>query len=273
MENLPFLQLSQGHLQILETCPRKFQSVFLDTLTLPQPSLGSENQALGKQFHQLMQQRELGLEIQPLLDDSPQLQRWFQQFQDSPPPLITGEFRQSEYPCTLALEGFTLTAVFDLLIQDGDRAQIADWKTYRRPLRAQLIEQHWQTRLYLFMATEVLGYAPDCISMVYWFAEPTPEDRNPTQNWLSIPYSESMHQQTQQTLQKQLASLHRWMQDFTTSHQNFPQVPLNAQKCWSKTQCCPFVAHCHRTPDRTHADLIELEDLTDLAAITEISIQ
>jgi PD-(D/E)XK nuclease superfamily len=270
MESLPFFQLSQGHLQILETCPRKFQSVFLDNLTFPQPSLASEKQALGKQFHQLMQQRELGLEIQPLLDDSPKLQGWFQHFQDSPPPLITGQFRQSEYQCTLALEGFTLTAVFDLLIQDGDRAQIADWKTYRRPLRAQLIEQHWQTRLYLFMVAEVLGYAPDRISMVYWFAESTPQDRNASQNCLSIRYSKAMHQQTQETLTKLLASLRGWMQDFTTNHQSFPQVALSAQKCWSNQQCCPFVTHCHRTPDSAQT---ELEDLTNLAAIAEVSIE
>jgi hypothetical protein len=271
MESLPFLQLSQGHLQILETCPRKFQSIFLNGLTLPQPSLELEKQELGKQFHQLMQQRELGLEIQPLLDNSLKLQGWFQKFQDSPPPLLAGQFRQSEYPCTLTLEGFTLTAVFDLLIQDGDRAQIADWKTYRRPLRAQLIEQHWQTRLYLFMVTEVLGYAPDCVSMVYWFAESTPQNSSsPSQNWLSIAYSKSMHQQTQETLEKQLVSLRKWMEDFTTNHQSFPQVPLSAQKCWSKAQCCPFVTHCHRTPDSARTDLA---DLTNLGAIAEVPIE
>ncbi len=268
MESLPFLQLSQGHLQILETCPRKFQSIFLDNLTLPQPSLASEKQELGKQFHQLMQQQALGLEIQPLLDDSPKLQGWFQHFQDSPPLLMTGEFRQSEYQCTLPLEGFTLTAVFDLLIQSGDRAQIVDWKTYRRPLRTQAIQQHWQTRLYLFMAAEVLGYATDRISMMYWFAESTPEDSKPAQNWLSIPYSESMHQQTRETLEKLLVSLRSWMQDFTTKHQSFPQVALSAQKCWSKTQCCPFVTHCHRTPDSA----TDLEDLTNLGVIAEVSL-
>jgi hypothetical protein len=267
MESLPFLQLSQGHLQLLETCPRKFQSVFLDSLSLPQPSLASENQELGKQFHQLMQQRELGLDIQPLLDNSSTLQAWFQQFQNSPPPLMAGQFRQSEYPCTLALEGFTLTAVFDLLIVDGDRAQIADWKTYRRPLRPQLIEQHWQTRLYLFMAAEALGYAPHCISMVYWFAESLPEDHNPAPNWLSIPYSESLHQQTRATLVKLLTSLRGWMQDFTTKHQSFPQVALSAQQCWSNAQCCPFVTHCHRTPNSAQ---IGAEDLTNLAAIAEV---
>ncbi len=269
MENLPFLQLSQGHLQILETCPRKFQSVFLDNLTFPQPSLGSDKQELGKQFHQLMQQQALGLDIQPLLDDSPKLQGWFQHFQDSPPPLMSRQHRQSEYSCTLALEEFTLTAVFDLLIQEGDRAQIADWKTYRRPLRAQLIEQHWQTRLYLFMAAEALGYMPDRVSMVYWFAESTPENGDPSQSWLSVAYSESMHQQTQATLTKLLRSLRKWMQDFTTNHQNFPQVSLSAKKCWSKAQCCPFVTHCHRTPDSARTDL---EDLTNLGAIAEVTL-
>jgi PD-(D/E)XK nuclease superfamily len=271
MESLPFLQLSQGHLQILETCPRKFQAAFLDSLTLPQPSLAPEKQELGKQFHQLMQQRELGLEIQPLLDNSPKLQRWFQQFQNSPPPLMAGQFRQSEYPCTFALEGFTLTAVFDLLIQDGDRAQITDWKTYRRPLRAQTLQQHWQTRLYLFMAAEVLGYAPDCISMVYWFAESTPQHSSLSQNWLSIPYSESMHQQTQAALTQLLVPLRQWMQDFTAHQQSFPKVLLSAQKCWSKAQCCPFVIHCNRTPEGA-TDLTEREDLTNLAAIAEVSL-
>jgi hypothetical protein len=261
MENLPFLQLSQTHLQILETCPRKFQHCFLDYLTLPQPSLVSEKQILGTQFHQLMQQRALGLDIQPLLDDNPKLQAWLCHFQEAPPPLITGQSRQSEYQCTL-----------DLLIQGSTQVQIVDWKTYRRPPQAQLLRQHWQTRLYLFMAAEALGYSPAQVSMVYWFAESTPglSAGKTAESWLSIPYTESMHQETQETLQRLLVSLGGWMQDFADHHRDFPQVPLDAKKCFSSTQSCAFVNQCYPNRNSSQTDLA---DLMDLAAIAEVSLE
>jgi hypothetical protein len=272
MEHLPFLQLSQTHLQILETCPRKFQHLFLDSLMLPQPSLVSENQALGTQFHQLMQQRELGLEIQPLLDDNPKLQGWFRTFQDAPPPLITGQLRQSEYQCTLELEGFTLIAVYDLLLQDAGKAQIVDWKTYPRPPRAQLLQQHWQTQLYLFIAAEVLGYPPDRVSMLYWFAESAPENAaSPKQeNWLSIAYSEALHQQTREALKNLLTHLRQWSEAFVNHNQDFPQVPLSDPKCGSKIQPCTFVNACQRYSDR---DDTALSDLTNLTAIAEVPLE
>lgn len=272
MEHLPFLQLSQAHLQILETCPRKFQYFFLDSLMLPQPSLASEKQELGTQFHQLMQQRELGLDIQPLLNDNPKLQEWFRSFQNAPPPLITGQLRQSEYQCTLELEGFTLIAIFDLLLQDANSAQIVDWKTYRRPPRVQQLQQHWQTRLYLFMASEVLGYAPDRVSMLYWFAESTPEhgvNRNP-ENWLSIAYSEALHRQTQETLKDLLTHLRQWTREFVESRHDFPQVPLMSPKCGSKTQPCTFANTCQRYGDLGDT---ALSDWTNLTAIAEVPLE
>ncbi len=240
---------------------------------LPQPSLASEKQELGTQFHQLMQQRELGLDIQPLLDDNPKLQEWLQAFQDAPPPLMTGQLRQSEYQCTLELEGFTLIAVYDLLLQDASKAQIVDWKTYPRPPRAQLLQQHWQTQLYLFIATEVLGYAPDRVSMLYWFAESAPENAaNPNrENWLSIAYSEALHQQTRETLKKLLTHLRRWSEEFVKYHRDFPQVPLSDPKCGSKTQPCTFANACERSSDR--GDTAALSDLTNLAAIAEVPLE
>jgi hypothetical protein len=270
MKHLPLLQLSQSHLQMLETCPRKFQSFFLDSLTLPQPSVASENQEMGSQFHQLVQQHALGLEIQPLLDQHPKLQEWFRRFKEAPPPLIAG-LQQNEYPCTLTLENFTLIAVFDLLIQGAHEAQVVDWKTYHRPHRAQRLEQHWQTRLYLFLVSEVLGYAPDQISMVYWFAESgsKPMLNGVSQNWLSIPYSLAMHQQTQKTLKQLLTSLYGWMEDFVTNHQSFPKVPLTEKKCWSSQHSCTFVNSCYPA---AHHWPIASERLIDLEAIAEISL-
>ncbi|WP_404784618.1 PD-(D/E)XK nuclease family protein [Altericista sp. CCNU0014] len=273
MEHLPFLQLSQAHLQVLETCPRKFQYLFLDSLMLPQPSLVSENQVLGRQFHQLMQQRELGLDIQPLLDDNPKLREWFQFFQDAPPPLLTGQWRQSEYQCTLELEGFTLIAVYDLLIRDTSTAQIVDWKTYPRPPRVQLLQQHWQTRLYLFIAAEALGYPPDRVSMLYWFAElPERSASRSRENWLSISYSETLHRQTRETLTKQLTNLRGWVKDFIEHRQDFPQVPLADPKCGSNAQPCSFASACQRYPDRPDRSNTALADLTDLAAIAELPL-
>jgi PD-(D/E)XK nuclease superfamily len=268
MNSLPPIQLSQAHLQILETCPRKFQYFFLDSLMMPQPSNVLEKQELGSQFHQLMQQRALGLEIQPLLNNHPKLQEWFGRFQDAPPPLISG-LHQNEYPCTLMLENFTLTAVFDLLIQGTDEAQVVDWKTYRRPHRSQLLEQHWQTKLYLFLVSEVLGYAPDRVSMLYWFAEssPKPSTSEGAQSCLSIPYSASMHHQTRTTLDRLLTSLDEWMKDFTVGHQDFPKVPLTAQKCSSSQYSCPFLNYCYPGLDRAPTSL---ESLMDLGAIAEI---
>jgi PD-(D/E)XK nuclease superfamily len=280
--HLPQLQLSQAHFQILETCPRKFQYFFLDSLAMPQTSTVLEKQELGSQFHQLMQQRALGLEIQPLLDHHPKLQEWLLRFQDAPPPFISG-LHHNEYPCTLTLENFTLIAVFDLLIQGDNQAQVVDWKTYRRPHREQLLKQHWQTRLYLYLVVEVLGFTPDQVSMLYWFAESNPErsSRGKTDNWLSIPYSASMHQETQQTLAQMLSALGGWMQDFVAAHpnvspnvlpnvsQNFPQVPLSAQKCWSSQHSCPFLNRCYPPQDSSPT---ALDNLMDLAAIAELPL-
>jgi PD-(D/E)XK nuclease superfamily len=263
----PFVQLSQTHLQVLSTCPRKFQSLFLDQLALPQVSTSSEPQQLGMQFHQLMQQRELGLDIQPLLADNPQLQKWFHHFQDFPPPTIAGT-RQSEHPCTLAFQDFILVAVYDLLIQDPDQAQIIDWKTYRRPPHTQTLQQHWQTRLYPFLLAETSQYQPEQISMIYWFAEPS--GSSPLQgNWIAIPYSSQLHRETQADLANLLNPLHQWIQDFTQNRTSFPQVPLSAGHCESRTQQCPFISHCLRNGNDKAVDLFTLIDMN---AIAEVSL-
>ncbi len=258
------MQLSQTHLQILSTCPRKFQSFFLEQLALPQPSLGSEQRELGVQFHHLMQQQELGLEIQSLLDDNPQLQKWFTQFQQSPPPMIEGN-RLSEQSDALKFQDFMLVAVYDLLIQGPQQAQIIDWKTYRRPPNPQTLQQNWQTRLYPFLLTETAGYQPEQISMTYWFAE-VPGSGSAQSHWINFPYTAPLHEQTRQDLTQLLTDLSTWLESGTS----LPQAPFSAGYCSSSTQQCPFLRHCDRDPGKT---LFNLVDLTDLSAIAEIPLE
>ncbi|MEY3333388.1 MAG: hypothetical protein RLZZ176_1688 [Cyanobacteriota bacterium] len=60
------LRLSQGHLNLLATCPRKFQHSYLEQLNTPPDPKHEKYQILGSRFHLLMQQREMGLAIAKL---------------------------------------------------------------------------------------------------------------------------------------------------------------------------------------------------------------
>jgi PD-(D/E)XK nuclease superfamily len=273
MERSPlFLQLSQTHLQTLTACPRKFQYSFLEQLTLPRLDTSSEQQQLGTQFHRLMQQHELNLDIQPLLQDNPQLQEWFQKFQQSPPPMIFGN-RQSEHQRTLAFQNVTLIAIYDLLIQGSDRAQIIDWKTYRRPPNAQMLQNHWQTRLYPFILTETSNYRPEELSMTYWFAEASKSGSH----WIHFPYSVQLHRQTQADLEGLLPNLQSWIQPFAQAQVPLPQVALSAGHCISETQRCAFAALCDRTASLQenripHEPSTDRFALADIRAIAELSL-
>ena len=71
------LRLSQNHLHLLETCPRKFQETYLDGLVSPITWEEEENMAWGSRFHLLMQQGELGLPIQGFMAEDRELQNCF----------------------------------------------------------------------------------------------------------------------------------------------------------------------------------------------------
>ncbi len=258
MESIQLLQLSQAHLQTLEICPRKFQYLFLEPVALPRVESDSPQQQLGIQFHRLMQQHELGLDIQPMLADNPLLQDWFQQFQQCPPLMVTGT-HYSEHQRTLIFEDIALTAVYDLLIQNADQAQIFDWKTYRRPDNPQRLQNSWQTRLYPFILAETSAYRPEQLSMTYWFAQ---ADESHT---LEIPYSAALHQQTRADLLALLSPLQEWI--------GSPQVPLPqadfaAGHCSSSDHRCPFIFPCNRDLDRD----LERLTLTNLHEIAELSL-
>ena len=261
-------QLSQGHLNCLAACPRKFQHLYLDRLGLPQVEAPQAQQLLGRQFHQLMQQRILGLEIGPLVQTDPHLERWLNAFEHWPPPMIGGD-RESEHQRTLLQQGSVLVAVYDLLIQGEQQAQILDWKTYGRPRDLEALRQNWQTRLYLYLLAETSAYPPEQIVMTYWFAEGNP-DRPAADRFLTIPYDQACHQQTQQDLTHLLDQLNQWFMD-NERGQDFPQVPLTAGQCYSTQMRCDFVGHCQRQQSQA-AVLEAVAALGEIEAIAELPL-
>lgn len=261
---LPNLPLSQGHLNVLTTCPRKFQHLYLEQLGLHQDPQQWQRLDLGSQFHQLMQQQELGLSVEAIAQADPQLQRWLQVFADHPPAMIQGD-RLSEHRRMMQFQDYLLVVVYDLLIEGPDQSQILDWKSYARPPRTDELAQNWQTRLYPFILSKTSDYLPEQISMTYWFAEEASQSAGHS---LSFSYSRSQQQQTEQQLTQILERLTLWLQAYSQG-ENFPQVALTAGECVGKRGICNFARRCQRLQPVNDQPF---EVVTDIDAIQEVPL-
>lgn len=260
-------RLSQGHLNLLETCPRKFQHTFLEQLAAPTTPEQQERMAWGKRFHLLMQQRELGLPVESLLGSDEELQRCFESLIAGAPDIfsarVTSQFRESEHCRTLNFKDYLLTVVYDLLILDDHEAQILDWKTYPRPQNPARLARNWQTRLYPFVLAETSGYLPGQISMTYWFVQS--QTSKPEPQSLLFAYSEAQHQRAKAVLSNLLRQLTDWLQAYQAGI-SFPQVPETAPLC----KFCQFAVRCQRTQGLSSA--VDGHHQLSLAEIPEVAL-
>ncbi|MBW4419065.1 MAG: PD-(D/E)XK nuclease family protein [Myxacorys californica WJT36-NPBG1] len=258
------MRLSQGQLNLLEVCPRKFQHTYLEQLGSPTDLEQQERLLAGSRFHLLMQQWEMGLPIDPLLREDEQLRRWFGAFVEAEPKILgtiasqmdDSAYRQSEHLRTLAVEGHLLTVIYDLLILSPTQAQILDWKTYPKPGRSDRLAQNWQSRLYPFVLAETSQYTPDQISMIYWFFQAKGEATEPQS--LTLKYDRTKHEQTWQTLIQLLKQLTEWLDRYEMG-EPFPQVSQAVGEC----DRCGFAVRCHRQEDVV---------IPSLSAIAEIPL-
>lgn len=259
------LRLSQGHLNLLETCPRKFQHTYLEQLNSPLDPEHEERQILGSRFHLLMQQREMGLPIDYLLAADTQLQSWMSAFADAAPEIINtpnnGDiFRESEHYRTLQVQDYLLTVIYDLVIGDLQQAQILDWKTYPKPPNKSKLAQNWQTRLYMYVLAETSTYLPENISMTYWFIQSEGKPQN-----LKFTYSNSEHAKTAKKLHQLLNKLTHWLALYQ-QNQPFPQVVQGSKAC----HYCQFAMRCGRIANIE--DTNTQNSLPNIANIQEVTI-
>jgi hypothetical protein len=257
------LRLSQGHLNLLERCPRQFQHTYLEQLNSPANPEHEEKQTLGSRFHLLMQQRELGLPINSLLQADAQLQSWISAFANAAPEILTPTdnqtFRESEHYRTLQVQDYLLTVIYDLLIADDQQAQILDWKTYPKPPDKRKLAQNWQTLLYMYVLAETSEYLPENISMTYWFVQTEGRPQN-----IKFTYTNKQHQQTAKKLNQLLNNLTIWIELYQQG-QPFPQVFEGSKVC----EYCQFATRCQRTPA---TDEGKTESLPNIDSIQEISL-
>ncbi|MEO1401428.1 MAG: PD-(D/E)XK nuclease family protein [Cyanobacteria bacterium J06635_1] len=267
---LPTLPLSQSHLTLLETCDRKFQYIFLDSLSVPAEPEQQSRAFWGNQFHLLMQQQALGLPIEVMAPADAEMTDSVAALRQTAPDLFEepgpGGLRQSEHQRMLAFNGYLLTVIYDLVVLSPDQGQIVDWKTYLRPQQRVWLERHWQTRLYLYVLTETTDLDPAQVSMTYWFVRNRDEQTGAlTPESYRFNYSAERHGQTRQdleTLTQRLTQQRQAMADF-------PKVDVTKGLC----DGCPFAIRCQRCSLGSSLEqTVAIATHLDLDTIDEIAL-
>ncbi|MEM8777688.1 MAG: PD-(D/E)XK nuclease family protein [Cyanobacteria bacterium P01_G01_bin.49] len=261
--NKLLIRLSQSQLNILETCPPQFQRLYLEQLGSPMSPDIQENLAWGSQFHQLMQQRELGLPLESILGENPELQQTINTLVDlvyQQHELTNDCWREAEHCRTLEFQGYLLTAIYDLLILDKNQAQILDWKTYLQPKDPKKLQDNWQTRLYLYLLAETSDYLPEQISMTYWFVK---IPRQP--QYSTITYDKKLHHKNHQDLSELLAQLENYLQDYHDKDLDFPHVN-NCQ------EYCPYASFLAQADQSLNTEETRDNLLSMIDEIEEISL-
>jgi hypothetical protein len=267
--------LSQGHLNLLSACPRKFQYTFLDQLSSPNSTEQQERQTQGAQFHLLLQQWQLGLPIAPLTQADPQLDQWFTAFEAASPGILaipdsdSAPMQQAEHERTVVCQGYLLTMRYDLLLSGDRHAKILDWKTYPRPQNARHLAAHWQTRLYLYGLAETSPYNPEQLSMAYWFFQAIPDVTTPQS--LSFSYDRTQHDRTHQDLTELLQQLTDWLSHYADG-ENLPQLGVVNREC----DRCNFFPRCFGSdsiqPNPSRFEPSPPLTLPEISTIREISL-
>jgi CRISPR/Cas system-associated exonuclease Cas4 (RecB family) len=277
--------ISQTHLNIWETCQRKYQHKYLEDLSLPEADPARlASLLLGSNFHLLMQQMDLGLDVSVLAQSDPKLQDWLDAFNQSPPQMIEGdrlcEHRRTwEVCCAASLDQdleqdldqdvressdrhqayFVLTAIYDLLILGEEQAQILDWKTHQKAIAKSQLEHNWQTRLYLYLLAKTTNYPPEQLSMTYWFANGAES--------VKIPYKSADRDRTERDIKKMLTAI--------AQAQVYPQIHITSNNS-SKCKHCEFNDRCDRAhrqnSEMANADINFFANINNITEIPEIAL-
>ncbi len=256
------LRLSQGLLSLLESCPRKFQYSILEQLAPPPAESLQNSLDWGNRFHLLMQQAQLQLPLGPLLNGQAAMRQAFEALHQANPQLLTpspSAQYDSEHLRSFSLGGHSFTVIYDLLIREANQAQILDWKTYPKPIKAQTLAKDWQTKLYCFGLVATSHYEPDQVSMTYWFVRG--KDNNSQPESLPIRYSQQKHEQIAAEILEKTNQLNLWMEQYQEG-QALPQIQLG-KTC----DRCNFFNRCRGQIGQTKAEFS-----VDLEAIAEVSL-
>lgn len=178
-DKLEKMYFSQSSLEIFNQCRLKFKKRYIDRLYWRNWVLGSEESIRtekGRLFHLLAYRFFLNMDCEPgnITDEYKELQDWMRNLKSFVELNPVGLYHP-EFELKMSADGLKLQAKYDLIvIEEGYRAIIYDWKVQDKPLNRKHLEGCFQTVVYRYMLAKagrtVSGFdiQPENISMVYW---------------------------------------------------------------------------------------------------------
>ncbi|WP_010251760.1 PD-(D/E)XK nuclease family protein [Acetivibrio cellulolyticus] len=216
MSDLRFAEyflFTQQSLATFDRCPLKFKKRYLENLkwdNFPDEEI-KKRLEMGNDFHLLAYRYFLGVEtgLSEKTEGFEELNSWMKSLESKFQKKETRKYLP-EYKLRMAKGPLRLEANFDLLIVDGDKLEIWDWKTHgkenkpdRKGSKGNKYKKSLQSMVYLFVLKEqcekITGkqVRAENISMFYWQPEP-PEVLT------DIRYSDEMHNTYREILQNKI---------------------------------------------------------------------
>lgn len=200
-------QIDYKQLEILATDPEKFPEFEPESIYTPGFCDGVN--ILSQQFHLIMQQIGMGLSVEPLLNNSPQLKAWVEKVQ----PIISTHAIAKSWNISLQkpIDNNLLVAQYDLIIEREERLIAINWSIQSCPQNYQQLLESWQTQLRLFLLLENSNFSPEQIGISYLLV-----------NAKSAPiyhfeYSRQQHEEFQQKLAGILSKLPKSEKDVAST--------------------------------------------------------
>jgi len=198
----PGFAFSQSNLRDYLECPRRFRWRHLDhrpwpALRTPEAAAWEAAVARGRQFHLLLHQASVGLDVsEQVRDASPDVRRWWDAWVAHPLGDLPAARTLSELTLSVPVGDFALVARFDrLLLADDGRAVIVDWKTDARVPTPSALAGHVQTIIYRYVLVEGAGQVssgqpiePEEVTLGYWYVGRAADP-------IRLPYSDAQHRQ------------------------------------------------------------------------------
>jgi CRISPR/Cas system-associated exonuclease Cas4 (RecB family) len=253
--------LSQSSLQDYVDCARRFQLRYVDRLAYPavesEPALENEqHQREGEFFHRLVQQHLIGIPNERVskLANTPNLQRWWENFQQDFRSLRDFGSLYTEAALSAPLGNFRLLAKYDLIALRENKAVIYDWKTYRKRPRDEWLAARMQTRVYRALLVHAGAHlndgqpvAPEQVEMIYWFSD-FPNDP------ARFAYTSAQYKRDWDLLVKLADEIQNALRQAQDSASSYPLTD-------DRTRClyCPYRSYCQRGVKAGDVDQAETE--------------